>query len=144
MQHLLTESSGSSNFSTALPEGAAPVLVIGPKQEVRLLEAGKPLRAEPGEQVIWFGPERAAAERDPAAENNNTHPACRPMPQAMCPARSRTSARNTPTQNSASMESRCRQSARPVNTPVNMSQAPSQSKAMPGGRSCGFMKCSSA
>jgi hypothetical protein len=35
-----------------------------------LLEAGKPPRAEAGEQVLWFGPERATCERDPAPENN--------------------------------------------------------------------------
>ncbi len=68
----LTETFGVEMLMTALPQDAVPVLVIGPKQQVRLFEAGKPLRAEPGEDVIWFGPKGAAADARDAADHGNT------------------------------------------------------------------------
>jgi len=75
----LTETFDVEMLKTALPDDAVPVLVIGPKQEVRMLEAGKGLRAEPGEDVIWFGPKAAEAEpRDPA--DNGTTAAEKPRP----------------------------------------------------------------
>jgi NhaP-type Na+/H+ or K+/H+ antiporter len=68
----LTESFDVEMLKSALPEDAVPVLVIGPKQQVRLLEADKPLRAEAGEHVIWFGPKGAEAETRDRAENGSS------------------------------------------------------------------------
>jgi hypothetical protein len=56
------------------------VLVIGPRQEVRLLEADKPLRAEPGEQVIWFGPKAAEAGSKREQADNGNSAAEKPRP----------------------------------------------------------------
>jgi len=52
---LITESFGIDDFRAQLPEGAIPILVVGTKQDVRVLEAGKTLKAEPNERVLWFG-----------------------------------------------------------------------------------------
>jgi len=43
------------DFQAQLPEGAVPMLVIGVKKGVRILEAGRSLKAEPNEQVLWLG-----------------------------------------------------------------------------------------
>jgi NhaP-type Na+/H+ or K+/H+ antiporter len=61
----LTEGFDVESLETVLPDDAVPVLVIDPKHEVRLLEANKPVRAEPGDTVIWFGP-KAATDSIPA------------------------------------------------------------------------------
>jgi hypothetical protein len=76
----LTESFDQKALGNALPEGALPVLVIGPRQEVRLLEADKPLRAEPGEQVIWFGPKAAEAGSKREQADNGNSAAEKPRP----------------------------------------------------------------
>jgi NhaP-type Na+/H+ or K+/H+ antiporter len=55
----LTEDFDVAKLARTLPDDALPVLVLGPREQVRLLEADKPLRAEPGEIVIWFGPKAA-------------------------------------------------------------------------------------
>ena len=62
----LTETFDAEAFQSALPEGAVPVLVIGPNHAVRLLEADKPLRAEPGEHVLWLGPQVGKEAPEPA------------------------------------------------------------------------------
>ncbi len=61
----LTQTFDAAAFRNALPEGAVPVLVIGPNHAVRILEADKPLRAERGERVVWLGPKADTREREP-------------------------------------------------------------------------------
>ncbi len=39
----------------ALPDGALPLMAIDDENGVRLASAEQPLRAEPGERVLWFG-----------------------------------------------------------------------------------------
>jgi len=51
----ITDSYGIDDFQARLPEGAIPILVIGEKKNLRILEANRPLKAEPNEQVLWFG-----------------------------------------------------------------------------------------
>lgn len=61
----LTDSFDAKAFTSALPDGAVPVLVIGTSNAIRLLEADKPLRAEPGERVIWLGPKHSEEAHEP-------------------------------------------------------------------------------
>ncbi len=53
-----------------------PILVIDGRANVRLIEAGKPLKAEPGERVLWFGYKqrktRDSAEKTAAANAAET------------------------------------------------------------------------
>jgi len=51
----ISESFGIDDLKAQLPEDAVPILIIGAKKNVRVLEAGKPLKAEPDERVLWFG-----------------------------------------------------------------------------------------
>jgi NhaP-type Na+/H+ or K+/H+ antiporter len=51
----ITESFGIDDFRAKLPDGAMPILVISTKREVRVLEAGSALKAEPDERVLWLG-----------------------------------------------------------------------------------------
>jgi len=51
----ITNNYGIDQFKAQLPEGAIPILIIGVKNEVRVLEAGRSLKAEPKERVLWFG-----------------------------------------------------------------------------------------
>jgi len=51
----ITDNFGIDDFQAQLPEDAIPILVISAKREVRVLEAGKPLKAEPDERILWFG-----------------------------------------------------------------------------------------
>jgi NhaP-type Na+/H+ or K+/H+ antiporter len=51
----ISESFGMKDFHAQLPEDAIPILVIGVNKEVRVLEAGKTLKAEPDERILWFG-----------------------------------------------------------------------------------------
>ena len=51
----ITDSYGIDEFHAQLPEGAISILVIGANKEIVVLEAGRPLEAEPGEHVLWFG-----------------------------------------------------------------------------------------
>jgi hypothetical protein len=74
----LTGSFDVAMLQSALPEGAVAVLVIGPSHEVRLLEADKPLRAQPGEQVVWFGPTGVEAQA-PADNGDNAAEKPRPL-----------------------------------------------------------------
>ena len=57
----ITEAFGVDAFRAGLPEDAILVLVIGERKDVRLIEAGKGLKAEPGDRVLWFGCEAACA-----------------------------------------------------------------------------------
>jgi len=75
----ITEAFGLKQFQEGLPDGALPVLVIGADQQVRLLEAGKSLKAEPGERVLWFG-RKPASEPEATRENVADRAAEKPRP----------------------------------------------------------------
>jgi NhaP-type Na+/H+ or K+/H+ antiporter len=51
----ISENYGIDDLKAQLPEDAVPILIIGAKKDVRLIEAGKPLKAELDERVLWFG-----------------------------------------------------------------------------------------
>ena len=57
----ITDAFGVGAFRSGLPEDAILVLVIGVRKDVRLIEAGKELKAEPGDRVLWFGCEEECA-----------------------------------------------------------------------------------
>jgi len=71
----LTEDYGQENFLTSLPEGAVPLLVITEKGAVRVIATEHPLKAQPGDRILWFGckdlcvprpvPPEAATEKQP-------------------------------------------------------------------------------
>ena len=68
----ITESFRLDDLRAALPEGAIPLLIIDQDNEVRILAAGRPMKPERGERVLWFGckplPERAPATGERAAD----------------------------------------------------------------------------
>ncbi len=80
----ITNRYGIDDFQAQLPEGAVPILVIGAKKEVRILEAGRPLKAEPNEQVLWFGCKDICRP-----EPNGDPSALKPTPLARCARRCR-------------------------------------------------------
>lgn len=51
----ITDEFGVEQLQAALPAGAIPVLVVGARKDVRLVEEGRPLKADAGERVVWFG-----------------------------------------------------------------------------------------
>ena len=61
----LTDAFGLEQFQATLPAEAMPVLVVGANKQVRMMEAGKPLKAAPGERVLWFGCKAACAQEAP-------------------------------------------------------------------------------
>ncbi|MCF7990150.1 MAG: sodium:proton antiporter [Thiohalocapsa sp.] len=71
----VTQSYGIEQLLDALPSDAMPVLVIGEHHDVRLLEAGKSVKAEPGERVLWFGCKDVCEP-----ETEATRPAEKPRP----------------------------------------------------------------
>jgi NhaP-type Na+/H+ or K+/H+ antiporter len=66
------EGADAETPADALPKDALPVLLIGPNQQVRLLEADKPLRAEPGDKLLWFGPQDKRTETRERGDNGNS------------------------------------------------------------------------
>jgi NhaP-type Na+/H+ or K+/H+ antiporter len=62
----ITESFTLEAMHSALPKDAIPLLVIDADHEIRLIEAGKPLKAAPGERVLWFGCKSLGADADEA------------------------------------------------------------------------------
>jgi NhaP-type Na+/H+ or K+/H+ antiporter len=61
----ITESFGMDQFQASLPADAMPVLVVGADKQVRMREADKPVKASPGERVLWFGCKEACARDEP-------------------------------------------------------------------------------
>jgi hypothetical protein len=57
----ITEDYGQEAFLAALPEGAVPLLVITAKGAVRVIAAEHPLKADPGDRILWFGRKDLAA-----------------------------------------------------------------------------------
>jgi NhaP-type Na+/H+ or K+/H+ antiporter len=51
----ITADYGQEDFLAALPEGAVPLLVITAKGAVRVIAVERPLKAEPGDRILWFG-----------------------------------------------------------------------------------------
>ena len=51
----ITEDFGQEAFLAGLPEGAVVLLVIAAKGAVRIIATEQPLKAEPGDRVLWFG-----------------------------------------------------------------------------------------
>jgi hypothetical protein len=67
----ITEDYGQEAFLAALPEDAVPLLVITAKGAVRVIAAERPLKAEAGDRVLWFGRKDLVAPRPAPSE----HPA---------------------------------------------------------------------
>lgn len=72
----ITQDYGSDAFLAGLPEGALPLLVMGQKGTVQVIEAGRPLKAQPGSRVLWFGCKDVCT---PRAETNQSFARARPM-----------------------------------------------------------------
>jgi hypothetical protein len=51
----ITESFDLEAMKAALPNNAIPLLVIDGDNQVSLIEAGKPLKADPRQRVLWYG-----------------------------------------------------------------------------------------
>jgi NhaP-type Na+/H+ or K+/H+ antiporter len=62
----ITEDFGQAAFLAGLPQEAVVLLVITAKGAVRVIAAEQPLKAEPGDRVLWFG------RRDPATSSSST------------------------------------------------------------------------
>ncbi|MCF7994541.1 MAG: hypothetical protein K9L88_06855, partial [Chromatiaceae bacterium] len=72
----ITESFDLEAMKASLPKDAIPLLVIDADNEVSLIEADKPLKAGPGQRVLWYGCkqrcERDAPEsEEPQSQANN-------------------------------------------------------------------------
>jgi hypothetical protein len=65
----ITEDFGQDVFLAGLPEEAVPLLVISAKGAVRLIAVEHPLKAAPGDGVLWFGRRDAAALRPAGTES---------------------------------------------------------------------------
>ncbi|KAA6185403.1 sodium:proton antiporter [Thiohalocapsa marina] len=71
----ITDAFAVERLRATLPPEAIPVLVIGPRKQVRLIEADKPWKAESGEQVLWFGcRDQCALPPEPAASAEKPRP----------------------------------------------------------------------
>jgi NhaP-type Na+/H+ or K+/H+ antiporter len=72
----LTEAFGVEDLRHALPTQAIPILVIDARANVRLIEAGRPLKAEAGDRVLWFGAKQRrqadSADKQPAVNMAET------------------------------------------------------------------------
>jgi hypothetical protein len=72
----LTEAFGVEDLRDALPAQAMPILVIDARANVRLIEAGKPLKAEAGDRVLWFGAKQRkqsdSVDKPPAVSSAET------------------------------------------------------------------------
>jgi len=59
----ITEDYDEEAFLARLPDGALPLLKVTDKGAVRIIAAGQPLKAQPGDRVVWFGCRAVCAER---------------------------------------------------------------------------------
>lgn len=70
----ITESFDLEAMKASLPKDAIPLLVIDADNEVSLIEADKPLKAGPGQRVLWYGCKQRCERDAPESEE--------PQPQA--------------------------------------------------------------
>ncbi|MGB5834816.1 MAG: cation:proton antiporter, partial [Thiohalocapsa sp.] len=75
----ITDEYDVARFKAGLPTRSFPVLVIGTGKEVRMIEAGKPLKAEPEERILWLGC-KATCTADEAADAPADRQAEKPRP----------------------------------------------------------------
>ena len=71
----ITEDYAHEAFFAGLPQGAIPILVVSAKGAVQLVGSARPLKAQAGDRVVWFGCKDDCAERprpvDVAAEERH-------------------------------------------------------------------------
>jgi NhaP-type Na+/H+ or K+/H+ antiporter len=60
----ISASFGMDDLRRSLPKDAVPLLVLDDAGGVRIIEAGRALRVEPGQQVLWFGCKQACETDD--------------------------------------------------------------------------------